>query len=135
MTTRAQTPPPATRRDELLELAATMFAQRGLRATTVRDIADAAGILSGSLYHHFGNRERIIAALYLEGIGEYAALLEAGLIDTLDAEASVKLFVTPETMNGCVNRAKYLPPTGSRHSSATGCWVHLPKPQRAGSSR
>ena len=42
-----------SRRDELLELAATMFADRGLRATTVRDIADAAGILSGSLYHHF----------------------------------------------------------------------------------
>jgi TetR/AcrR family transcriptional regulator, cholesterol catabolism regulator len=42
-----------SRRDELLELAATMFAERGLRATTVRDIADSAGILSGSLYHHF----------------------------------------------------------------------------------
>ena len=38
-----------TRREELLELAATMFAERGLRATTVRDIADSAGILSGSL--------------------------------------------------------------------------------------
>lgn len=60
MTTRAQTPPPATRRDELLELAATMFAQRGLRATTVRDIADAAGILSGSLYHHFASKEEMV---------------------------------------------------------------------------
>ena len=60
MTTSAQTPPPATRRDELLELAATMFAQRGLRATTVRDIADAAGILSGSLYHHFASKEEMV---------------------------------------------------------------------------
>jgi AcrR family transcriptional regulator len=51
---------PATRRDELLELAATMFAERGLRATTVRDIADAAGILSGSLYHHFSSKEEIV---------------------------------------------------------------------------
>ena len=57
MTASAQTPPPATRREELLDLAATMFAQRGLRATTVRDIADAAGILSGSLYHHFASKE------------------------------------------------------------------------------
>jgi hypothetical protein len=32
-----------TRRDELLKLAATMFAERGLRATTVRDIADSGG--------------------------------------------------------------------------------------------
>ena len=37
-------PQPATRRGELLSLAASMFAERGLRATTVRDIADAAGI-------------------------------------------------------------------------------------------
>lgn len=51
---------PATRRDRLLELAATMFAERGLRATTVRDIADSAGILSGSLYHHFSSKEEMV---------------------------------------------------------------------------
>ncbi|MCV7027902.1 TetR family transcriptional regulator KstR2 [Mycobacterium sherrisii] len=49
-----------SRRDELLELAATMFAERGLRATTVRDIADGAGILSGSLYHHFASKEEMV---------------------------------------------------------------------------
>lgn len=54
------TDPPATRREELLDLAAAMFAQRGLRATTVRDIADAAGILSGSLYHHFSSKEEMV---------------------------------------------------------------------------
>ena len=54
------TPTPASRRDELLELAATMFAERGLRATTVRDIADSAGILSGSLYHHFSSKEEMV---------------------------------------------------------------------------
>ncbi|OKH85150.1 hypothetical protein EB75_00860 [Mycobacterium sp. ST-F2] len=43
---------PASRRDELLELAAAMF--------TVRDIADSAGILSGSLYHHFKSKEQMI---------------------------------------------------------------------------
>lgn len=49
-----------TRRDELLGLAAAMFAERGLRATTVRDIADSAGILSGSLYHHFKSKEQMV---------------------------------------------------------------------------
>jgi len=57
------TPVPPTRRDELLELAATMFAERGLRATTVRDIADSAGILSGSLYHHFSSKEEMVDEL------------------------------------------------------------------------
>src|SRR6185437_12042851 len=37
-----------------------MFAERGLRATTVRDIADGAGILSGSLYHHFASKEEMV---------------------------------------------------------------------------
>src|SRR5260370_19453123 len=55
--------PPNSRRDELLELAAAMFAERGLRATTVRDIADSAGILSGSLYHHFSSKEEMVDEL------------------------------------------------------------------------
>ncbi|MGO4445290.1 TetR family transcriptional regulator KstR2 [Mycobacterium sp. 2YAF39] len=58
--------PPTSRRDELLELAAKMFADRGLRATTVRDIADSAGILSGSLYHHFSSKEEMVDELLRE---------------------------------------------------------------------
>jgi AcrR family transcriptional regulator len=52
-----------TRRDELLAIAARLFAERGFRNTTVRDIADAAGILSGSLYHHFDSKESIVDEL------------------------------------------------------------------------
>jgi AcrR family transcriptional regulator len=51
------------RRDELLEIAAVLFAERGFRNTTVRDIADAAGILSGSLYHHFDSKEAMVDEL------------------------------------------------------------------------
>jgi TetR/AcrR family transcriptional regulator, cholesterol catabolism regulator len=47
----------ATRRDELLGIAAGLFAEKGFKNTTVRDIADTAGILSGSLYHHFDSKE------------------------------------------------------------------------------
>ena len=53
-------PANSDRRAELLTLAAGMFAERGLKATTVRDIADAAGILSGSLYHHFDSKESMV---------------------------------------------------------------------------
>ena len=53
-------PVPNERRAELLAIAAGLFAERGLRATTVRDIADAAGILSGSLYHHFDSKESMV---------------------------------------------------------------------------
>lgn len=43
----------------MVGIAAELFAQKGFRATTVREIADAAGILSGSLYHHFDSKESI----------------------------------------------------------------------------
>ena len=52
-----------TRRQELLAIAAKLFAERGFKNTTVRDIADAAGILSGSLYHHFDSKESIVDEL------------------------------------------------------------------------
>jgi TetR/AcrR family transcriptional regulator, cholesterol catabolism regulator len=47
------------RRAHLVVLAGELFAEKGYRATTVREIADAAGILSGSLYHHFDSKESI----------------------------------------------------------------------------
>src|SRR5918994_739948 len=69
-----------TRRDELLDLAATMFAERGLRATTVRDIADSAGILSGSLYHHFKSKEQMVEEVlrdFLDWLfGRYREIVE-----------------------------------------------------------
>ncbi|MBV9514294.1 MAG: TetR family transcriptional regulator KstR2 [Mycobacteriaceae bacterium] len=72
---------PGSRRDELLDLAATMFAERGLRATTVRDIADAAGILSGSLYHHFASKEQMVDEV-LRGFLEWLFERYQHIIDT-----------------------------------------------------
>lgn len=48
------------RREQILSIAAHLIARRGYSATTVRDIADEAGILSGSLYHHFSSKEAIL---------------------------------------------------------------------------
>ncbi|HMT49593.1 TetR/AcrR family transcriptional regulator [Dietzia sp. UBA5065] len=71
-----------TRREELLAIAAGLFAERGLRATTVRDIADAAGILSGSLYHHFSSKEAIVDEIlrgFLDSLfGDYRRIVRSG---------------------------------------------------------
>ncbi len=50
------------RRTEILDTAATLFASKGLR-TSLKEIADASGILPGSLYHHFESKEAIIIEL------------------------------------------------------------------------
>lgn len=76
-----------SRRDELLGLAAEMFAERGLRATTVRDIADAAGILSGSLYHHFDSKEAIVDELLRDLLdGLFTRYREIAVVETNPVE-------------------------------------------------
>jgi AcrR family transcriptional regulator len=66
-----------TRRTEILATAASLIASSGLR-TSLQEIADAAGILPGSLYHHFESKEAILVELIrryyadLERIGESA---------------------------------------------------------------
>ena len=54
---------PVDRRDVILERAADLFAKQGVAATTVREIAEAVGILSGSLYHHFASKDEIVDAI------------------------------------------------------------------------
>ncbi|SFQ09284.1 DNA-binding transcriptional regulator, AcrR family [Amycolatopsis arida] len=81
------------RRAELLALAARLFAERGYVSTTVRDIADAAGILSGSLYHHFDSKEsmadEILRGFLDELFGTYAEIVAAGLGPRRTLEAVV----------------------------------------------
>ncbi|MFJ5777236.1 TetR/AcrR family transcriptional regulator [Streptomyces sp. NPDC093094] len=50
----------AARRRELLDTAAEVFAEQGYNATTVRKIADHAGMLAGSLYYHFDSKESML---------------------------------------------------------------------------
>ena len=57
------------RRAELLTIAAELFATRGYTQTTVRDIGDAAGILSGSLYHHFDSKEAMLDEILRDFMG------------------------------------------------------------------
>lgn len=69
--------PDATRRTEILQTANAVIATSGLR-TSLQQIADAAGILAGSLYHHFESKEAILVELIrryhadLDRIGETA---------------------------------------------------------------
>lgn len=48
----------------LYNTAATLFAERGFDAVTIEDIATGAGVSVGAFYHHFKNKQEILAVTY-----------------------------------------------------------------------
>jgi AcrR family transcriptional regulator len=72
--------PDRGRRAEILDAAAALFASSGLR-TSVKDVADACGILPGSLYHHFESKDAILVELVHRYQDELGRVAEAALAD------------------------------------------------------
>jgi TetR/AcrR family transcriptional regulator, acrAB operon repressor len=50
-------------RRQVLDAALQLFSRQGYRATSVREIADAAGVSTGNVYHHFPDKESIFNTL------------------------------------------------------------------------
>lgn len=57
---RRRSRPPRRRRQEILEAAAGVFHEKGYKATSIQDIADAVGILKGSLYYYITSKEDLL---------------------------------------------------------------------------
>jgi len=72
---------PASRADsrlpQLMEQAAALFAARGFEGTSVRDIVAQVGMLPGSLYAHFANKEELLLAVYEEGVRRIREAVQA----------------------------------------------------------
>src|SRR6266540_2828251 len=63
MTLEQQAPPRRrSRREEILEIAVRLFAERGYHGVSMDDIGAAAGVTGPALYHHFAGKEAMIAA-------------------------------------------------------------------------
>lgn len=73
------------RRQAILDAALECFASIGYEQTTLADIRERAGASTGSIYHHFGSKEKIAASLYLDGIRQTQ---EAGLAALLRARTA-----------------------------------------------
>ena len=70
----------STRKNEILALARTMFADRGYTATSMRDLAEASGVLPGSLYAHFRSKadlaDQIVMAFFVDLLPEQQAVYD-----------------------------------------------------------
>ncbi|MDO8787554.1 MAG: TetR/AcrR family transcriptional regulator [Sulfuritalea sp.] len=58
------------RRADIVRAAGRLFHEKGYSATTIRDIANAVGMRSGSPFYHFKTKHDMLRAVVLEGIGK-----------------------------------------------------------------
>jgi len=136
----AEPVPSRSRRGELLSIAAGLFAEKGFKNTTVRDIADAAGILSGSLYHHFDSKESMVDEILrtfqeklfgqydeiLAGDSDPLAKLEQAVLVSFEAidehRAEVAIFQNEAAYLLTFDRFSYL---GERNRQSREVWLTL----------
>jgi AcrR family transcriptional regulator len=60
--------PAGARREQILDVAVQVFAQRGFHGASMNDVADAAGVTKPVLYQHFASKQGLYLAL-LEEVG------------------------------------------------------------------
>ncbi|MED5239735.1 MAG: TetR/AcrR family transcriptional regulator [Pseudomonadota bacterium] len=83
-------------RGRLLSAAAHLFRDKGFDRTTVRDIAAAVGIQSGSIFHHFKSKEDILYAVMEEVIHFNTARLEQAVASEPTAEGQLRALIRAE---------------------------------------
>ncbi len=70
---------PTDRRRQILDAAVAVFAARGHDDTRIQDVADAAGVAYGLVYHYFGTKDRLLATVFDENWATFADVVE-GLV-------------------------------------------------------
>jgi AcrR family transcriptional regulator len=70
---------PLSRRDAILATAASRFRRQGFERTSVREIAQAMGMTSGSLFYHFASKEDLLVAIMEEGVRDIMQSVRDGL--------------------------------------------------------
>jgi AcrR family transcriptional regulator len=84
-------------RDALIEAARKLFAKRGYAEVGTEEIVRAAGLTRGALYHHFGGKRELLAAVYEQieqELAERIASAALGATDPLEAmRAGTEMFL------------------------------------------
>lgn len=87
---------PESARGKLLQMAAHLFRNKGYERTTVRDLAGAVGIQSGSIFHHFKSKDEILRAVMEETILYNTALMRAALTEVSSVRERVLALIRCE---------------------------------------
>lgn len=98
---------PDSARGRLLREAARLFRDKGYERTTVRDLAAAVGIQSGSLFHHFRTKEEILKAVMVETIRLNTAVMQEAMNAADSNREKLRALVSAEleSINGQTGEA------------------------------
>ena len=93
---RSAAPAEATtdRRQDILNAALACAAEGGVDAVTIDGVRARCGASVGSIYHHFGNRDGIVAALFFDIFHDQSRSVQAQLDGADGAEGGVRALVT-----------------------------------------
>ncbi len=83
----------STRQLDILKAALNCFIHQGIEATTIEMIREQSGASVGSIYHHFGNKEKIAAALYKEGLRQFSRQLHQSLKNATNLENAIRRII------------------------------------------
>ena len=81
------------RKSAILAAALEVFTEKGIEAATIDDIRSKSGASVGSIYHHFGAKDGIAAALFSHTLDDYWAQLLAAIEGKPDARAAIRALV------------------------------------------
>jgi AcrR family transcriptional regulator len=86
-------PPRRGTRGSIVDAAVALIADRGFSATSVDDIAAAAGVAKGSIYYNFGSKTALFEAVIVEGVDRLTTALRASVVG-LDGPRAIEAIVT-----------------------------------------
>lgn len=83
---------PATpgRKEQILDAALTLFAERGFHGTSIPDLAEAAGVAPASLYRHVESKEQLVNEVYRRAKALLATALFSAVSPTNVASAPLR---------------------------------------------
>jgi AcrR family transcriptional regulator len=101
------------RRLKIIAAASELFARKGFEGTSIREIAAASGVLSGSLYYHFPSKEDLLFTVHQESLTAMRREVEAALADVTEPWARLEEAIVAHCrilLGGSVTRAILTPP-------------------------
>ena len=89
------TPPEASnRRQDILDAALACATAHGVDTISIDSLRAHCGASVGSIYHHFGNKEGVVAALFFDIFNAQSRSMQAQLDVAADAQGGVRALVT-----------------------------------------